>query len=303
MSKTDNKIEKKPLITIIDFLGGAAAGVTQILVGQPFDIVKVRMQCNGGSAMENVKEIAKGGPLAFYKGTLSPLLAMSFCIALQFSGNNFAQRFIAKHKYDGKTEKLQLHDLMLAGFFSGFCYTWVLSPMELFRIKMQVQSKEGVGPKYLSSIDAGVKIFREQGIRGSYFGYFGSTVRECFGSAIYFGVYESLMLLQLPKYNNNRKEVPTWKIMLFGGLAGFLLWTAVYPADIIKTRQQGSNFTNTPYRSFLRTGKTLFKEKGFAGMYSGLIPCQLRAIVVNAASFVVYEFTVDLLKKMRKTHI
>lgn len=35
-------------------------------------------------------------------------------------------------------------------------------------------------------------------------------------------------------------------------------------------------------------------------MYSGIIPCQIRAIAANAASFVAYEFTMDKLRKNQK---
>lgn len=287
-------LDKSPLITLIDFLGGASAGITQVLVGQPFDIVKTRLQVSGGSAIQICKDIVKdGGPKAFYKGTLSPLIGMSFCIALQFTGFNFAKRLIARSKYDSDVSRLNTIDLMIAGFISGLWYTWIMSPMELFRIKMQVKT----GPKYASSIDAGVRIFKEQGIRGAYFGYLATTIRETFGSMIYFGVYETCMGLQLPKYNNNRKEVPIWKVMIFGGLSGYLLWTIVFPADIIKSRQQGSDFTNSPYRSFLKTGAQILNERGLMGMYSGIIPCQIRAIAANAASFVAYEFTMDKLRK------
>ena len=41
---------------------------------------------------------------------------------------------------------------MFAGSLSALFYTWILSPMELFRIKMQVKSTGGA--KYSSSIDA-----------------------------------------------------------------------------------------------------------------------------------------------------
>lgn len=300
MSQTQ---EKKPLITLIDFIGGASAGITQVIVGQPLDLIKVRLQTEGGNIGHIINEIYhESGVKGFYKGTLSPLIGMSFCIATQFTGFNFAKRVIAQSKYDSHMEKLNTFDLCLAGFFSGICYTWIMSPMELFRIKMQV--KENGHQKYKSSIDAGKQIYKTQGLKGTYFGYFGTTLRECFGSAIYFGVYETCMKRQLPKYNNDRKQVPIYQIMAFGGFAGYFLWTVVFPIDIIKSRQQGSNYETGPYRSFFKTGSILFKERGILGMFSGLIPCQVRAIAANAASFVVYEFVNDtLVKRKQNKHI
>ncbi|GIC92236.1 uncharacterized protein Aud_008702 [Aspergillus udagawae] len=63
---------------------GAAGGITQVLIGQPFDIVKVRMQTqvneNALRVAQNIWE--KEGPLAFYKGTLAPLLGVGACVGL-----------------------------------------------------------------------------------------------------------------------------------------------------------------------------------------------------------------------------
>ena len=296
--------KEAPLITPIDFFSGAVAGTTQILVGQPFDIVKVRLQVSGGSSSEVIKSImAAEGPLGFYKGTVTPLIFMSFCIANQFTGFNFAKRWIAKKKYQGDISKLKISDLVLAGFSSGFWYTWIQSPMELSRIKMQVKT-EG-GPVYSSSIDAGKKIFQTQGIRGFYFGYIATTIRECIGSAVYFGVYETLVQRTLAKDNRykSRKDIPKTKICMYGGLAGYLLWTFIYPIDIIKSRMQGSNFENTPYRSTIKTGQLLLQEKGFKGMFAGILPCQSRAIIVNGASFVAFEYTFSFLSKFSKKEI
>lgn len=44
MTETTKK-NKRPMITINDFIAGGAGGVAQVLVGQPFDIVKVRQRC------------------------------------------------------------------------------------------------------------------------------------------------------------------------------------------------------------------------------------------------------------------
>lgn len=56
--------------TIKDLVAGAAGGVTQVMVGQPFDIVKVRMQTQtqATNALDVARKIwVNEGPLAFYK--------------------------------------------------------------------------------------------------------------------------------------------------------------------------------------------------------------------------------------------
>jgi len=54
--------DTKKIISIKDFISGALAGVSQTLIGQPFDIVKVRMQTSnqvGIGTFDIVKSITK----------------------------------------------------------------------------------------------------------------------------------------------------------------------------------------------------------------------------------------------------
>lgn len=301
MENNNNKVnKKKPLVSIIDFLAGAAAGISQTLVGQPFDIVKVRQQVMKQSVGEIVGNIVKNdGYLGFYKGTASPLVLSAFCISFQIAGFKTAQRYFAKKNHNGDESKLNITELALSGLFSGFCFSWLLSPMELFRIKMQMNT----GEKYKSSFDAGVKIFKTQGVRGVWFGYYASTLRESIGSLIYFVVYESLMKFELNKTQKKRTEIESSKIMVFGGLAGVALWSANFPIDSIKSRQQSSDYPTSPYRSFNKTAMIMLEEKGIRGLYNGLLTCQVRAFIVNAASFIVLENTMNYLKATRLNNI
>ncbi|PGH27579.1 hypothetical protein AJ80_00821 [Polytolypa hystricis UAMH7299] len=70
------------LRTVKDLSAGAAGGIAQVLLGQPFDIVKVRLQTTTqySSALDCATKILKNeGPLAFYKGTLTPLIGIGAC--------------------------------------------------------------------------------------------------------------------------------------------------------------------------------------------------------------------------------
>lgn len=286
--------QHKPLITINDFIAGGCAGITQVLIGQPLDIIKVRLQTSltKMSSIEVAKQIYHNeGPLAFYKGTISPLVGMSFAVANQLAGYEMAKRYIAKKI--GGDDKLTTKHLVIAGSVGGFFYSLIVSPMELFRIKMQVKGEIS----YNSSVDAAVKIYKSQGLRGVFFGYNSTAVREIIGSGVWLGVYESCVRTQLSKHNNNRKEIPMWKIVLCGSIGGVAMWSTVFPADIIKSRIQGSNFLTTKYKSFLGTGKIIIQENGFGGLYRGIAPCLARSFIVSGANFYVYENVYLILDK------
>ncbi|TKA78986.1 hypothetical protein B0A55_02567, partial [Friedmanniomyces simplex] len=68
--------------TLKDLFAGAVGGVAQVLIGQPFDIVKVRLQTTTQykGALDCASQILKNeGAAAFYKGTLTPLIGIGAC--------------------------------------------------------------------------------------------------------------------------------------------------------------------------------------------------------------------------------
>lgn len=279
MSKV--RVEKKPIMTPTDFLAGATSGFVQILIGQPFDIVKVRMQTTGGEAMKIFKKVYnKEGIKGLYRGTVVPLMGQSFCIANQFLGFGLGLNLLNQYTNSGSNPKLW--EICCAGAFSGIFYTWIQSPMELCRIKMQIKNP-GKGPVYTSSINAGISIFKTHGFKGLYQGYTVSTYREVFGSLVYFLVYEGGIQYRLPKYNNDRKQIPMYWTLLCGGLSGVFYWTSIYPLDAIKSVIQGSDYKDR--QGMMTVAKNIYQEKGIKGMFRGLVPAQMRAFACNSVGF------------------
>ena len=118
--------EKKKLMSFKDFLSGSVAGIVQVLLGQPFDIVKVRMQTQGDTyktPIDCAKRIIKNeGLSAFYKGTLSPLIGIPFCVAIQFGSNEIAKNYFSNRNKKLKNKSsLEIKDYILCGMFAGAC--------------------------------------------------------------------------------------------------------------------------------------------------------------------------------------
>ena len=81
--------------TFKDLFSGAVGGIAQVLIGQPFDIIKVRLQTTSdykGAADCATQILKKEGPSAFYKGTLTPLIGIGACVSVQFGAYNYARR-------------------------------------------------------------------------------------------------------------------------------------------------------------------------------------------------------------------
>lgn len=91
MKKTTN-VEPKQEPFYVEFISGWAAGCGRILSGQPFDIVKTRLQTQSttnpiySGAGDCFKRIIKNeGPLTLYKGTATPLAVVGSVSAIHFT--------------------------------------------------------------------------------------------------------------------------------------------------------------------------------------------------------------------------
>lgn len=297
---------KSNFMSLNDFLSGSIAGIVQVLSGQPLDMMKVRMQTNPNeykSIFETGKKIFHSeGLLGFYKGTMSPLCGISFCVAIQFSSNEAAKNFFINRNYNDKSNNnptiLSIPQYIYSGIFAGFCNSFVMSPVELFRIKMQVQSKNSA-VQYNGTVDCAKKIFQNYGLKGVYQGLCSTILRECPAYAIYFGVYETLMQSSLKKYKT-KSEIPLLSIMGYGALSGILLWVGTFPFDVIKSRIQADNINDRKYKSFLQTLNHIVKENGVLGLYKGLPPCLVRAPFSNGATFLTFEMVSKYLNENKK---
>jgi hypothetical protein len=98
-------------------------------------------------------------------------------------------------------------------------------------------------------------------------------LRESFSWSIYFGTYHNL------REQNVHPAIA-------GCIVGPLSWLPTYPIDVIKTKIQSES---TSYKKIVRS--LSLKEST-----RGLTYCLVRAFVVNAVTFPVYEATLDYIK-------
>jgi solute carrier family 25 aspartate/glutamate transporter 12/13 len=84
---------------------------------------------------------------------------------------------------------------------------------------------------------------------------------------------------------------------LYGGIAGAIGATAVYPIDMVKTRMQ--NQRNNPgapqlYKNSIDCFKQIIKYDGYRGLYRGLVPQLIGVAPEKAIKLVVNDFLRDL---------
>ncbi|KAI1438132.1 mitochondrial carrier domain-containing protein [Xylaria sp. CBS 124048] len=288
------------LDTAKDLFAGAVGGVAQVLIGQPFDIVKVRLQTTTqySSALNAATTIyAKEGPLAFYKGTLTPLLGIGACVSIQFGAFGYAKRYFetanAARFPAAVSKELSYGQYYAAGAFAGVANSVLSGPIEHVRIRLQTQP-HGAGRLYAGPLDCARQLSARGGgvLRGVYRGSAVTVLREAQAYGMWFLAFEYMMNADAARNGLSRKEVPAYKVAFYGGLAGEVLWLGSYPFDVIKSKMQTDGFgQNMRYKSMRDCFAQTWRAEGMRGFWKGLAPTLLRAMPVSAGTFAVVEAT------------
>lgn len=295
--------------TVQDLVSGTAGGIAQVLVGQPFDIVKVRMQTAPKGTYRSMFDCAGGilkneGSLAFYKGTLTPLLGIGVCVSIQFGVMEYSKRLFARRNLQdgiGGPHGILLTDsqLLASGVFAGLANGVVSGPVEHIRIRLQTQS--ATKPQYAGPWDAIKKIYAQRGIAGIYKGQAVTLLREASGYAAYFWAYEKLVQREMATKHIRRDEISPGKAVLFGAGAGYVLWAVIYPIDMIKSRMQIDGFSpadGQKYTSTLDCVRKVWRAEGAGAFVRGLGPTLIRSPFANGATFLGFEMAQRLLHKI-----
>jgi solute carrier family 25 carnitine/acylcarnitine transporter 20/29 len=303
MSKADHELELPDQglkRTLKDLFSGAVGGVAQVLIGQPFDIVKVRLQTSTQytGALDAATSIYRNeGALAFYKGTLTPLIGIGACVSVQFGGFNYARRQLeARNTEKGRGAQLSYSQYYVAGAFAGIANTVLSSPIEHIRIRLQTQPY-GANKLYNGPIDCVRKISAHQGVlAGVYRGTAVTFLREAQAYGMWFTTFEYLMNADAARNGIKREEISTLKIAGYGGHAGEMLWISSYPFDVVKSKMQSDGFgTAMKYSSMRDCFKKVWVQEGARGFWKGIGPTLLRALPVSAGTFATVEVTMRMI--------
>ncbi|KAI0443037.1 mitochondrial carrier [Xylaria telfairii] len=306
-----------------DFWAGYISGAAGIIVGNPLDVMKVRLQAQQTpSSQSNFPLKASLGA-----GVAAPILGYGFINAILYDVYARTEEILNRSlqpstsPHDGRISNLSaggdngtssnLSSIWLAGAAGGLAIWIVSTPTELIKCQAQAPSSPTT-QTYPPSSSWGITcaILRAEGIRGLYRGGVVTALRDSIGYGFYFGAYklsERILSANLTSWpasadngNNNGEE---WmqkaaKVLLSGGIAGVVSWVSIYPLDLIKTlvqKQPPLDMAAAPLsgtanrKGAAQLAKELYREKGMLAFSRGLGLCSLRAFVVNAVQWGVYE--------------
>jgi solute carrier family 25 carnitine/acylcarnitine transporter 20/29 len=180
----------------------------------------------------------------------------------------------------------------MSGAFAGVANTVLSSPIEHVRIRLQSQP-HGADRLYAGPLDCVRKLSAHGGVlSGLYRGTAVTTLREGFAYGSWFTAFEYMMNADAARTGVAREDVAAWKIALYGGLAGEVLWLSSYPFDVIKSKMQTDGFgKDRKYPTMRSCFASTWRAEGARGFWKGIAPTLLRAMPVSAGTFAVVEMT------------
>jgi solute carrier family 25 carnitine/acylcarnitine transporter 20/29 len=295
--------------TVHDLIAGGIAGSASIVVGHPFDTVKVRMQVGAPGAGLASVATSFGGVSSLFRGLGAPLSTAAVVNAIIFASYGASSRLWDAYNHNRHTESLhgvitseggiliehspkethqQIGKNMICGSFAGLVQSLIICPMEHVKCRLQIQHGQGAADYiYKNSLDCTQQIVQSHGLRGLYRGMASTCWREGPGFGFYFVSYDLVRdkITQVARCD----EHSFMASFLAGGFAGCFVWASTYPFDIIKTRIQTAPL-DAPSLKIATVARSLIRKEGFLSLYRGLGVTLIRAFPVNAILFPIYGF-------------
>lgn len=292
----------------------------------PFDTVKVRLQSQPNTPDLLYKgpldcfrqSIQADGPLALYRGISAPLVGAALENSSLFFFERIGRETLFKTGFCSRDEPMPLPALWLTGAFSGVFTSFVLTPVELVKCKIQVPAEEAVTTTTTAATTTTTNttttkraplrpmavirdVYRQEGLKGFWHGQMGTLIREAGGCAAWFGSKETtsnfFLRGNLKKAQTQAERdavlanpLPLWQQAVAGASAGVSYNFLFYPADTVKSRMQTTPLGGTlAKRSFLAEAAALWKQAGLQGLYRGCGITCLRSAPSSAFIFMVYD--------------
>lgn len=296
---------KTPLRGIL--YGGSASCIAEALT-IPVDVLKVRMQLQGGSGAQRlyhssadaVAKIARDeGLLAFTKGIKPAVLRQMTYGSLRFGlYPRFKEAFgVVRQSMDS-----QLFRKLGAAAVSGACAAFVCSPLDLIKVRMQADGMrcgcmqaDGMrpsveAPRYRGVHHVAATVLRQQGVLGLWTGVMPTTYRAAVVAAAEIGSYDEVKSALL-RHGLAREGV---KLHFATAMcSGFIATAASSPFDVVKARvmsqpraPSGAGMLYSgPWDCFAKS----FQAEGLRFAYRGFWPNYMCKGPTVVLLFLIYE--------------
>ena len=297
---------QKPLPFHYQLFAGGAAGISEILVMYPLDVIKTRNQLTSGASsgiLGSLSAIVRNeGFSRLYRGIAPPIMMEAPKRALKFSTNEQYTQMLKQSVPQSVQQSHKWAVPVLSGMLAGTTEAFLVVPFELVKIRLQDPQ---AATKYKSTMDCVMKIVRDEGVLTFGKGLESTIWRHASWSGVYFGVIGSLKSMESMKRMRLNKDGQTDKArsmgvdFLAGLVGGTLATTCNTPFDVVKTRIQNNI---APYRSMwtLPALVVVAKNEGVRALWKGYTAKVLRLGPGGGLMLVMFQTVSEWLRQFQQ---
>ncbi|KAF8471870.1 mitochondrial carrier domain-containing protein [Kalaharituber pfeilii] len=259
--------------SLYNFALGSVAGAFGATIVYPIDLVKTRMQNQRSkvvgelmykNSIDCAKKVVKNeGFRGLYSGLGPQLIGVAPEKAIKLTVNDLVRSKAPKDKMG----EISLPWELIAGGTAGGCQVIFTNPLEIVKIRLQVQGEVARNVEGVQRRSA-LWIVRNLGLVGLYKGASACLMRDVPFSAIYFPTYSHLKKDFFGESADRKLGI--LQLLAAGAAAGMPAAYFTTPFDVIKTRLQvEARKGQTMYRGLIHCAQTVWKEEGFKAFFKG----------------------------------
>ncbi|KAL3890926.1 hypothetical protein ACJMK2_003197 [Sinanodonta woodiana] len=290
---------------------GISGGVVATLVLHPLDLVKIRFQVNEGIGITNrpqyngmldaLRSICKtNGFAGLYQGVTPNVWGAGTSWGLYFFFYNNIKTWM-----QGGDAKYALGPgrHIVAASEAGLLTLILTNPLWVAKTRLCLQYEQSAGSTtrgvyYNGTVDALLKIYKLEGIRGLYKGFVPGVFGISHG-AIQFMIYEEMKNKYNIHYNRSvDTRLTTLEYLTFAAVSKTIAASVTYPYQVLRTRLQDQHRS---YTGVMDVIKQVLKYEGLKGFFKGLVPGLIRVTPACCITFVVYENLITIFQKYSKS--
>jgi len=223
--------------------------------------------------------------VGFYRGLGPQLIGVAPEKAIKLTVNDFVRSLAM----DPETGRIKLGWELIAGGTAGGCQVVFTNPLEIVKIRLQMQGEAAkAAPDQIQK--GAVHIIRQLGIVGLYKGATACLMRDIPFSAIYFPVY-SHFKTDVFHQDYNGKQLSFLETLASAAIAGMPAAYLTTPFDVVKTRLQSeAKKGQSNYKGPLDAFGKIYREEGFKALWKGGPARILRSSPQFGCTLVAYEY-------------
>lgn len=205
--------------------------------------------------------------------------------------------------YDPKKKLTEL-DYMFAGSASGVITRLLCQPLDVLKIRFQLQVEPvvrnvAISSKYRSIFQATNLIIQEEGIKALWKGHVPGQLLS-----ISYGLAQFTTFEVLTKKSANLGITQKWDVIVHfmcGSISGCTATFVSFPFDVVRTRLVAQSESNKIYKSVPDAFHQIVKQEGPLVLYRGMLPTFMQVGPHAGAQFMFYKIFDKIYKNTVKT--